>query len=335
MKRVTFLTTIIITFCLCFQVHAAKLLIVDSQEGEPYETVRKSVVSELASLGYVENKNLEVAYHSVGNHKNKILPLWNKNKDKGYDAIFVNGTVAVMGFKEVALDDPENRFVFGAVTDPVGVGVIDNFEGPPKSNFTGVCYPVKVIERLRFIRKVMPGAKKIGYIFADMPQSHSYKSWIEDALKLDEFKGLEVIFRKVEFVANEGGHKAMTLFAKKHVTELRSKVDLFMSPNDQMGVQSPFAKMVYRTARKKPLLGLGRKDVMEKWGATMSVYPSLKGAGKQIARMIKQLFEGEDIRNIIPQWPEYGVAFDLKKAAKFGIEIPADLIQMAGEDIIR
>ncbi|SLM31399.1 ABC-type uncharacterized transport system periplasmic component-like protein (fragment) [Desulfamplus magnetovallimortis] len=92
--------------------------------------------------------------------------------------------------------------------------------------------------------------------------------------------------------------------------------------------------MVYASATK-PLVGLGRKDVMENWGATMSIYPSLTDAGKRCAEMIKQLFEGKSIKEIIPEWPSTGMAFDLNKAKQFGITIPEDLLKIAGENIIQ
>ena len=156
-----------------------KLLIIDSQKGEPYKTVRESMLSELSKFGYKEGKNLIVKYHSIGNFEGRAINIWKKiESKKNYDVVFVNGTIAVKALKKVALDD-SNKFVFAAVTDPVGVGVIDDFQNPPKYNFTGVCYPVKVEERLRFIKKVLPHVNKIALIYADMPQSDSYKKWVE------------------------------------------------------------------------------------------------------------------------------------------------------------
>ena len=292
------------------------------------------MLTELESQGYAEGKNLNIKYWSLGNAEGRAKRAWLQEQSKNYDVVFVNGTVATLNFKEFAYGNNKFKFVFGAVTDPVGVGVIDNFESAPKANFTGVCYPVKVEERLRFIQKVMPNAKNIGLIYADMPQSHSYVKWVEAALKLDEFKDLKFHFRKVDFVKSEGGHKRMTLLAKKHVKELDSKVDVFISPNDQMGVQEPFAKMVYETATK-PLIGLGKKDVMQNWGATMSIYPSLEGAGNQIGKMIAKILKGAEVKEIIPQWPSFGVAFDLKKAKKLGFKIPADMVEKAGADVVR
>ena len=61
-------------------------------------------------------------------------------------------------------ENPDIDFIFSCVTDPVGLGLIDSFETYPTANFTGVCYPVHVSDRLRFIKKTMPKAKKIGLV---------------------------------------------------------------------------------------------------------------------------------------------------------------------------
>jgi len=309
-----------------------RLLIIDSLKGEPYNTVRKSMIKELGRLGYIEDKNLTIKYYSLGNYVGAGINIWkHEEKNKHSDVIFLNGTTATKAFNTILFED-NNKFVFANVTDPVGVGVIDDFKSPPKHNFTGVSYPVRIEDRLRFIQKIFPKAKKIGLIYGNLPQSHSYKKWIQNALRLDEFKNLEFIFREVEFVKSEGGHKRMTRISKRHILDLNDKVDLFLSPNDTMGSQKPFATMVYKNATK-PLIGLGRKDVMENWGATMSIYPSLQDAGITAAQMIYKLFNGSKIKDIIPEWPSTGITFDLTKAKEFGVMIPKELIDEAGVNI--
>ena len=47
--------------------------------------------------------------------------------------------------------------------------------------------------------------------------------------------------------------------------------------------------MIFKNATK-PLVGLGEKDVMEDWGAAMSIYSDLGKSGKLIARMIADVF---------------------------------------------
>ncbi len=312
-----------------------KLLIIDSQKGEPYKTVRETAMQELALLGLVDGKNLTVQYYSIGGYEGRLKSIWKKEADQNYDVIFVNGTLATKALKEVALDDGKSKIVFATITDPVGVGVITDFESPPKHNFTGISFPVRVDDRLRFVQKVMPNARKIGLIYADMPQSHSYRKWVEKALRHPDFENLEVIFRIVGFVKSEGGHKRMAMTAQKYIKELNDQVDVFLSPNDQMGAQAPFAQQVFLTATK-PLVGLGEKDVMEGWGATFSISPDLDGFGIRAAHMIQRLFKGVSIREIIPEWPGHGkIAIDLKKAAKFGIQVPHEIIILAGENIVR
>lgn len=312
----------------------ADLLIIDSATGEPYKTVRESMLAELDSLGFRKDVNLNIKYWSLGNTEGMSKRVWLEEKNNHYDVIYISGTIAAINFHKFAFNNNKYTFVFGAVTDPVGIGIIDNFNSPPKSNFTGVCYPIKIENRLRFIRNTMPTATNVGFVYADMPQSQSYVKWIKESLTLDEFKDLKFHFRSVQFVGNEGGYIRMAMLAEKHILELNSKVDLFLSPNDQMGVQKPFAESVFKVATK-PLIGLGKDDVMKNWGATMSIYPSMEDTGKQVAKMIYKLFTGTEMQQVTPECPDSGIAFDLKKVKQFNISIPENLLEEAGPNIIR
>ncbi len=309
------------------------LLIINSQNGEPYTTVYNSMLETLSNDGYKVGENLHISSWSIANSDGLARRVWLTEKEIPYDVIFLNGTLAATNFKEFAYGDDRYKFVFGAVTDPVGIGLIDNFVDSPKANFTGICYPVSVENRLSFIKKLMPEAKTIGLIYADMPQSISYRDWIEEELKKEEFADLKFIFRSVEFIQSEAGHKRMSMLAEKYIHELDPLVDVFLSPNDQMGTQSPFARAVYSIATK-PLIGVGRKDVIDHWGATMSIFPSLDNIGEVSAQMIIKIFEGQEIGNIKPRWPEEGIAFDLEKMEQFHITISDEILKLAEENIV-
>lgn len=312
-----------------------KLLILDSQKGNPYDEVRASLLTTLARYGYREGKNLTTTIMYSGNDVKEGERILNHELKNSFDVIFVGGTAATLSARN-ALHGKPQRVVFGSPTDPVGIGVIRDFNSRPVANFTGVCYPVPVKTRLKFLRRLMPKAKTFGLIYADMPQSHSYNKWIENLLKNDpEFKDIKVIFRPVPLVTGEDGDRAMAASSKRHIQELDPKVDAYIKPCDQMGTRSNFAAMVYATSRK-PLIGLVKDDVMGKWGATATIYPSHESIGNQAARMIKELFEGKRVSDIVPEWPrKYGVAVDLRKAKQFGIDVPVEVLQMAGENIVR
>ena len=311
--------------------------IIDSQNAEPYYSARISMLDFLKSKGYVEKKNLKIIYFTIGNSKKKGLLALDKVVAKKPDVIFVNGTMATLSVKDSSyFNNPKHKFVFTCVTDPVGVGVIDDFGVENPYNITGVSYPVPVVTRLRFVMSIMPKLKKIGLVYADMPQSHSYKKWVEKALKEEnDLKHLKVFFQKVHFIEGEEGTKKMAERAKKYILEMDKKVDVFLSPNDQMGVQKPFAKVVFENSTK-PLIGLGLKDIMEKWGPTAVIYPSYKSMGVQSAQMIIKLFKGVNVKSIPAQWPkEHGFAFDLKKAKTFNLKISKRYLELAGENIVR
>ena len=202
MKAAAAFLSILILSCLAAYSHAstASLLIIDSAEGSPYKELREAMIAELETLGYIKGKNLSITYWSLGNKNGLAERAWREEKNKTYDVVFLNGTVAALNFYNYIYDDPAYNVVFGAVTDPVSIGIIDNFEDLPKGNFTGICYPVQLKDRLRFIMATMPDAKDIGYIYSDMPQSHSYNKWLKEILAAPEFSHLRFHFRKVPFV---------------------------------------------------------------------------------------------------------------------------------------
>ena len=136
-------------------------------------------------------------------------------------------------------------------------------------------------------------------------------------------------------ITGEDGDKRMAALAEPIVRELDGQVDAFIKPNDQMGSRRPFAEMVYKTA-SKPLIGITRDDVMAGWGSTAVIYPSHDSIGEQAAAMLKQIFSGKAIGDIRPEWPrKYGFAVDLPKTQQFGIKVPIELLQLAGENIVK
>lgn len=314
---------------------AKDLVVIDSEQGEPYRTVRSALFDALAANGYQEGKNLNVHYASLDNYAGRAGNLWNVGKLSQHKLFLIGGTVAAEAFKNLAFEDGQHSFIFYAVSDPVGMGLIGDFKHLPKANFTGVSYPVPVRERLRFVKRLFPKAHRIGFIYADMPQSRSYRHWLEQALRSDEeFKDMSVQFRMVPFVHSEGGHIRMARLAQRYVMELDGQVDVFLSPNDQMGVQRPFAEMVFQYA-SKPLIGIGLKEVVEDWGATATITPSLTVLGQQAAAMVKQSLDGAPLALIPPEQPKaFNIAIDVKKARLFGADLSSPYLKGAGAVLV-
>ncbi len=315
--------------------HVYRLLALDSQFGSPYADVYAALLDTLESYGYRKGENLSITHESAGNDIARGEEILRQLSEEGYDVIYVGGTVSTIAAKNV-LFQHQQPVVFASTTDPVGIGVIDGFNQVPKANFTGVCYPVPVKARLRFIHALFPQAKRYGLVYADMPQSQSYNSWLSSNLQEDPLlKGIEILFRPVPLVKGEAGDATMTQLARPIVHELEQQVDLFISANDQLGARQSFSNLI-RKHTDKPLIGIVRSDVMDDWGAFAAVFPSHESIGRQAANMIQKLFEGESVEQIEPEWPrEYGYAVDLKKAQGYGVSLPVGILQLAGENIVR
>jgi putative ABC transport system substrate-binding protein len=324
MKKTFIYFFILILLCPMAYAKSVKLLIMDSQSGEPYKTIRKNLYKSLAEQGYVKGVNLDVYEFSIGNREGLVKRLKEQYIDKKQiQYVYVSGTLATMGAKKYLMNT-NAKVIFAAPTDPVGIGVIKDFNSAPAYNFTGICYPVAVDKRIEFLRKVVPSLKKIGYVYTEMPQSLSYLSWLKEVMSRKEFSDIKLVLRSVPFIKSDGGQKRMTQLAAKHIRELDPLVDVFLSPNDQMGTQPEFAAMVAKLATK-PLVGVGRKDVVERWGASVSIYPSLKNISEVAASMLVKLFNGAKISDIRPIWPSSGVALNEKLVKKHGLSISADL----------
>lgn len=305
-----------------------RLLVIDTQKTEPYITITGAMLDSLAAYGFVAGRNLEIERYSLSQFEGAATHIWELKHGANFDVVYIAGTIAAKAFVKIAADEPNSRFVFASVTDPVGLGLINGFGSPPVRNVTGVSFPVPVKERLRFIRRVMPRARTIGLIYGDMPQSISYRGWLEQLLANDpEFKDLKIIYRSVNFVRGDNGTQRMAMQTVPLIEELNSQVDLFMAPNDQMGINPEFARTMAKHAAK-PLIGVVEPDVRAGWGATMCIYPSLPGMGQQAGKMVARLLAGEAIVAVPAEMPaKTGVAFDFKLVNHFGITVPKDLIE--------
>lgn len=307
-----------------------RLLFIDTQAGAPYDDARQATVEALRQQLAGQQRTLEVQHYSLQHYDGIATRIWHNlgEAQRHHDAVVVNGTMAAQAFRDLAKDQPQQRFFFLAVTDPVGLGLIEGFDRPPSANFTGVSYPVPVRERLRLLRAVMPEARTIGLIYADMPQSHSYRRWLDEALAEPEFRDLEVIYRQIPFVPSDGGQQRMARLAAAEAKQLDGQVDLFLAPNDQLGVQPYFAQALAPVI-SKPLMGVGERDVREGWGAAFTIYADQAEAGRQLAEMLFRHVSGTPFAGIWPQPPrKFGVLYDPALSQRFGLkQVPPRQVQ--------
>ncbi|THB65316.1 MAG: hypothetical protein D6B26_03895 [Spirochaetaceae bacterium] len=319
-----------------------KILIIDAQQGEPYESFRLAMLDELDRLGYILNDNLHIQYYSLGNQASLAQRIWQIEDCTAYNAVVLNGTIAAMAFIELFQRDTaagllpkkngdQCHFFFGNQTDPISTGLIQAFYQAPYSQFTGVAYPVPPAERLRLIRQLLPEVRTIGLVYTSMPQSLDYNEHLRQALKEPDLADIQVIFREIPFVPGEFGYRRSIQLAWQHILELDPQVDAFLSPMDQMGIQEEYVRMVSNNAQS-PLFGISKLEISEGWGSLMSSYTSTHEAGHLLAGMLHQFLQGEAFDQIYPGLPETKLCINPSVAERLGITIPPELLARAQDN---
>lgn len=277
-----------------------RLLVLEALPAKPYSVVTEALLVELEKRGYHQGKNLYVERHLLGNYEGRGISTLRARIDSNFHVILLNGTVAgiaAVKFKSKTSGFPsrDNQFVFVNITDPVGIGLVAQLQKPTTGNFTGIAYPVKLEERLRLVQKYFGKGARVGFIYSEMPQSLSYRRWLDQLLSRPEFRPLHFHFRTVPFIQSDGGIERMAMIAETFIKELDPQVDVFLSPNDQLGVSNEFGSRVIRNTTK-PLVGLA-----DEVGSAIALTPDLEQMGKDAAAMIIGIFEGKQARDFVPR----------------------------------
>ncbi|GAB6090239.1 ABC transporter substrate-binding protein [Spirochaeta dissipatitropha] len=302
-----------------------RLLVIDSQVGEPYTSILSSLFQSLQSRGFIPGDSMIVQRYSLGNESGAIRRIQLEEAGLEYDIVLVNGTIAAMAAQEIIGKDGSlmghDKVFFAGVTDPVGLGLIDDYAVPPPGAFTGTGFTVDPAVRLRVLRELLPEARTIGLVYSEMPQSIAYRAMLEKALEQPELSDLSIEYRSVEFITGEKGYRRSVQLAREHILELDPIVDVFMSPSDQMGVHYSFSRMVFETA-EKPLIGLSPQDVNSNNGASAAVFSSYVHTGEILADQMLRYLAGEDFRRLHPEIAQPEIAIHDGRAARFNMMIP-------------
>ncbi len=130
-------------------------------DNDPY---REEFVRGMRDLGYVEGRNIAYEFRHYGDDAESIPALISDLLRAKVDIIVVGGTAAVRAAQTATQSIP---IVMGAVSDPLGVGLIAGL-AHPGGNTTGlsVLSTELTVKRLELLKEVMPQAVRIAILSA-------------------------------------------------------------------------------------------------------------------------------------------------------------------------
>ncbi len=128
------------------------------------DATRAGIIAGLADNGYVDGDNLMVDYQNSEGDPSLFASIAQQFVTNDVDIIVTiatpNSQAAV-----AAAEGTDIPVVFTAVTDPVGAGIVSNWESHEDENVTGVSDMIVVSDDVELITEIMPGVKKLGTIY--------------------------------------------------------------------------------------------------------------------------------------------------------------------------
>ncbi|HOA35404.1 MAG TPA: ABC transporter substrate-binding protein [Bacillota bacterium] len=291
-----------------------KVGIVQIVEHPSLNTIRESMIDELAVLGFVDGDNIAIDYQNAQDDQTNLKTICQKFVNHGYDLIIA---IATPSAQAAAGETTEIPVLFSACTDPVGSGLVDNLEKPGK-NVTGTSDAVSAEQIMELALRITPGIKKIGALY-NSSETNSV-SVINDLKEYAGRNGMTVIEATV----------TNTSEVQQAVQSLVGKVDAIFSPTDNT-VASAMPVVAQVTRKAKIPVYVGADSMVQDGGlATYGVnYVTL---GQETARMAADILNGKKAGDIpVRMITEFEVYLNLVTAEAIGVTIPGDVLDEAVE----
>lgn len=280
------------------------------------DAVREGFLAGMEELGYEEGVNVEYIYKN---------PLGQMNQAQLIAQEFVNADVDIM----VPISTPSSLacakasstipIVFGAITDPLGAGLVNSLEEPGK-NVTGVSDVWPYEKQIDLLLKVVPTVKRIGMVFNPGETNSVYAmTIIRDIIDKKNLTLVEVSVSST----NEVRTAAQSLIGR---------VDALYIAADNTVVEAMESVVKVAQESKLPLL-VGDTASVER-GGLLTYGTNYFEVGKATAVLVDRIIKGEDPAKIpVAREIKADLYINLKTARDIGVTFPADLVSQAAKAI--
>lgn len=230
-------------------------------------------------------------------------------------AVVVGLTTPVV--ETVLAADPDVAVVFGAVNDPIGVGLVDDL-GAPGGRLTGVATSTGAASLDVLVRAT--GARRVGLVTVpDDPVAESGADQVRGAV---DAVGASL----VELALDDPARPDLDA-----VRQLLGEVDAVLLPPAPFVVQV-FDVLAAEAVAAGVAFGLSVAALRPIEGVVVAVAPDTDGLAGQLARRVVAILEGVPAGTIAIDPVDLEVAVDLDAAAAVGVEVP-DLVLVEADRV--
>ncbi len=273
------------------------------------DSVQSNLRTELEHEGFVEGKTVRYILRNANGQTQLAANIANELSSQNPDITVAITTPMAQAIAKTA----RSPIVFGAVTDPVGAGLVKSIDrGEPMITGTSDAWPYE--DQLKLIRKISPGAKRLGVLYNPGEAASQYG--IKEISRLAPRYNFELV----------EGSVSSTGEVYPVAQNLAGRVDALFLSSDNTVIGGVAAAVKVAIEHKMPLY-VGDSGTVEKGGlAAVSVgYAEL---GKETGKLVVRVLNGErNIPTVVAKGSE--VFINKKSAELMGVTIPKDVLLSA------
>lgn len=293
-----------------------KIGIIQVVEHPSLNEIREAIIAELEVQGFKDGQNITIDYQNAQNDQSNLKAIAQKFVNSKYDLIIAIATPSAQAVVSQTKDIP---IVFSAVLDPIGAGIISNFE-KPGGNVSGTSNAVSAEKVMEIANQITPDIKTIGTIYNP---SESNAAWVINSLK-DYVSKNNITLVEAPVTGSSEVQQA--------ANSLVGKVDAIFIPNDNtVATAMPSVSQIAIQA-KLPVYVTADSLVRDGGLATQGInYTEL---GKETANMAVEVLKGKNVGDLPARtMSNMNVYLNKATADAIGINFPDDLLKKAVEVI--
>ena len=278
------------------------------------DAVRQGFLDRMKEMGYNEGDNIIYDQQNAQGQMPVAQSIAQKFVTDKVDLIFAITTPSAQAAAK-ATQGTNIPVIFGAVTDPVSAGLVQNLERPG-GNVTGTSDVWPVEDQFNLLLRLVPTVKRVGIVYNAGESNAEYN--VKIAEEVCRKKGLKVV--KVS-IANTAEVQVAT-------QSLAGRCDAIYAPADNTIISAMDAVVGVAESRKIPLL-VGDAPSIEK-GGFGTIGNDYYDIGKVSAQLADRVLKGEKPSDVpVARATSYEYFFNLHSAKKMWITIPEELLKKA------
>ncbi|EOZ5986629.1 tryptophan ABC transporter substrate-binding protein [Enterococcus faecium] len=277
------------------------------------DEIYRGIKDGLKEEGLKEGENLEIKFQNGQADQSKLATMSQQLVQSDPDVLIGIATPAAQSLANTTSSIP---VVLGAVTDPVGAGLVGSLE-KPGGNVTGVSDQPPVASQIKLASDLLPNAKKVGILYASSEDNSKYQvAQAEEAAKKE---GLEA----VKYAVPSTNEIAQT------VQVMSRQVDFIYVPLDNTIANA--MQTVVKEANKANIPVIPSVDTMVEQGGLATIGINQYQLGLQSGKMAAELASGKEKPEMTPvyMFDQGDTVINQSQADHLGITIPQSMKEKA------